>query len=153
MWPPNLLASGCMRAFDMNWTMCTHRASVWSPRCDILTRRRRYKAPGIRTTLLTPGYMQTAMFSRSGYASRNPSTPLPPWLFRFLAPQVQPHEVVKRIIAAIDDHQSRTIAIPFFVNVARFGVLLPSWGRDFLQWVSHVSISATMLFPAGISQI
>lgn len=105
----------------------------------------RYNTPLIRTTLVTPAFMQTAMFSQSGYASRNPDTPLPPWLFRFLAPQVAPHDVVKRIIAAIDAHQSQDVRMPFFVNVARLGAVLPSWGRDFLQWVSEAALFVCLI--------
>ncbi|KAF8307962.1 retinal short-chain dehydrogenase/reductase [Clavulina sp. PMI_390] len=95
-----------------------------------------HNTPRIRTTLLAPGYMQTALFSRSQYGSPNPPSALPAWLFRFLAPQLAPHEVVKRVIAAIDLHQSQDILMPFFVNVSQHARLLPSWGRDALQWIS-----------------
>lgn len=107
----------------------------------------RYKAPRIRTTLVAPGYVQTPMFSRSGYAAREPNTPMPAWLFRFLAPQLAPHDVVKRIIAALDLHQSQHIMMPFYTNLAMFMSILPTWARDFLQWVrvSHPRRSATIL--------
>jgi len=95
-----------------------------------------YKAPRIRTTLVAPGYVQTPMFSRSGYAAREPNTPMPAWLFRFLAPQLAPHDVVKRIIAALDLHQSQHIMMPFYTNLAIFMNILPTWARDFLQWIS-----------------
>lgn len=75
------------------------------------------------------------MFSHSGYASREPNTPIPAWLFRFLAPQLAPHDVVKRIIAALDLHQSQNIMMPWYTNSALFMRLLPTWARDFMQWV------------------
>ena len=78
------------------------------------------------------------MFSRSGYASPKPNVPMPAWLFRFLAPQLAPHDVVKRIIAALDLHQSQNITMPFYTNLAIFMRLLPAWARDFLQWVRPV---------------
>lgn len=97
-----------------------------------------YKAPKVRTTLLAPGFIQTPLFSRSGYNAPDSElkTPLPAWLFKFLAPQLAPHDVVKRIIAVIDVHQSQDIFLPFFVNVARWAPVLPTWGRDLLQWAA-----------------
>jgi len=95
-----------------------------------------YKTPKIRTTLLAQGFVQTPMFSRSGFNSRTPSSPLPAWLFRFLAPPLASHDVVKAIIAALDDHESREIYLPFFVHFSTLSRALPSWARDFMQWIS-----------------
>jgi len=99
-----------------------------------------HKTPEIRTTLLVPGYILSPMFSRSGFASRPPS-PLPHWLHRFLAPPLATHDVVKAVIAALDRHESRDIYIPFFVNATVVIQLLPTWGRDFFQWISGANRS------------
>ncbi len=56
--------------------------------------------------------------------------------FKFLAPSIQPVAVVKRIIATLDDQHSQTILLPFFVNFIPFTQQMPSFLRDFAQWVS-----------------
>jgi hypothetical protein len=43
---------------------------------------------------------------------------------------------VKRIIATLDEQHSQTIYLPFYVNFTPFLRLLPSFLRDFAQWVS-----------------
>jgi len=87
-----------------------------------------YKTPSIRTTIVMPGHVVTPMFSRA-------NLPTSRW-FNFAAPPLAPHFVVKNIIAAIDEQESRTILTPFFTNFVRLVTLLPSWGRDFFQWMS-----------------
>jgi len=99
-----------------------------------------HKTPEIRTTLLALGYVLSPMFSRSGFASRPPS-PLPHWLHRFLAPPLATHDVVKAVIAALDRHESRDIFMPFFANATVIIQLLPTWGRDFFQWISGANHS------------
>jgi len=96
-----------------------------------------YKTSSIRTTLLAPGYIHTSLFSNSRFVSSksNPS-PLPRSLQRFLAPPLPPHVVVKAIIAALDEQESRDIYLPWFVNFVPAVRILPSWGRDFFQWIS-----------------
>jgi all-trans-retinol dehydrogenase (NAD+) len=92
----------------------------------------RYRTPGIRTTLVLPAFIQTQLFDKISF----PTNPL----FRFLAPPVQPHTIVKAIIEALDAHESRTIRLPIYSNLARFmnpGVgLLPNWLIDLGQKVS-----------------
>jgi len=95
-----------------------------------------HQTPKIRTTILHLGYVHTPLFSRSAYTSEKPPSPLPSWLFRFLAPPIASHDVVKTIIAALDDHESREILMPFLVNVSKWMNLFPSWARDFMQWLS-----------------
>jgi len=60
--------------------------------------------------------------------------------YRFFTPTLQPHDLVKAVIAAIDDQESRTIMLPFYVNFVRLTTLLPSFGRDFFQWVSELNL-------------
>jgi len=92
-----------------------------------------HHASSVRTTLVLAGYVNARMFARSGYSKlmANP-------VYRFLVPPVQPHSVIKGIIAALDAHESREIALPFFVHLLRPAVALaPSWFRDLLQWISQ----------------
>ncbi|KAF9503765.1 hypothetical protein BS47DRAFT_1374453 [Hydnum rufescens UP504] len=87
-----------------------------------------HKTPEIRTTLLAPGYILSPMFSRSGFASRPPS-PLPHWLHRFLAPATGNSRCVSGYL------------YPFFANATVVIQLLPTWGRDFFQWISGANRS------------
>lgn len=96
----------------------------------------RYKTPLVRTTLLTPGLVQTPMFS--GQKPLRNSSLLPGWLFDFLIPSLPPHAVVKSIIAALDEQESRDIILPFFANLATWKPVLPYWLQYFGQWVCYL---------------
>lgn len=86
----------------------------------------RYLAPAIRTTLVLPSFIMTSMFSAIKFPRSR--------LFRFLAPAVQPHVIVKEIIDALDAHESRVIRLPSYTQLARLmgpGVgLVPKWLSD-----------------------
>jgi len=112
---------------------------------------KRYNTPHIRTSLILPGYVHTPMFSRApalpydfikaeagANAATNvkPAPPLSAGWFNFLAPSVPPYVVVKEIITAMDVQESREITLPFFAGFVRLVTLLPTWGRDFFQWMS-----------------
>lgn len=87
----------------------------------------RYKTPKIRTTLLLPGHTLTPLFSRM-------SLPSAAW-YKFLVPSLPPHAIAKAVIAALDEEESRTICMPFYSHFVRWVGVLPSYGRDFFQWV------------------
>jgi len=89
---------------------------------------KRYKTPKIRTTLVLAGHTMTPLFSRMSF-------PTAEW-FKFLVPSLPPHAVAKAIIAALDEQESRTIYLPFFTHFVRWVGILPSYGRDFFQWLS-----------------
>ncbi|KAF9569259.1 NAD(P)-binding protein [Agrocybe pediades] len=89
---------------------------------------KRYQCPQIRTTLVCPGHVLTPMFKTVKF----PNFPL----FGFFCPSVQPVTVVKKIIAALDDQHSQTILLPFYTNFIPYIGHLPSFLRDFVQWVS-----------------
>jgi len=94
-----------------------------------------YKCPSIRTTLVCPGQVLTPMFQ---------SVTLPQnALFKFIFPMVQPVTVVKRIIAALDERHSQTIFLPFYTNFVPFFHCLPSFLRDFIQYVSRANYAMT----------
>jgi NAD(P)-dependent dehydrogenase (short-subunit alcohol dehydrogenase family) len=88
----------------------------------------RYNCPKIRTTLVLPGHSLTPMFAAAN---------LPKSLFfKFFAPSVAPITIVKSIIQALDQQHSQTIFLPFFTQFVPYVQLLPSFARDFFQWIS-----------------
>ncbi|PPQ66592.1 hypothetical protein CVT26_009492 [Gymnopilus dilepis] len=89
---------------------------------------KKYKCPQIRTTLVCPGHVLTPMFRTVKFSSSA--------LFRFFCPSIQPVAVVKRIIAALDDQYSEDIFLPFYTNFIPYVGHLPSFLRDFVQWIS-----------------
>lgn len=89
---------------------------------------KRYKCPSIRTTLILPGHIKTPMFSRMSLPSST--------LYDFLVPSLEPVEVVKAIIASLDDRHSRTIYLPFYTHFTGLLNLMPSFIRDLGQWYS-----------------
>jgi hypothetical protein len=62
------------------------------------------------------------------------SLPSAPW-YKFLIPSLPPHAVAKAVITALDNQQSGTILMPFYVNFVPWVRMLPSYARDFFQWV------------------
>ncbi|KDQ64381.1 hypothetical protein JAAARDRAFT_28003 [Jaapia argillacea MUCL 33604] len=89
---------------------------------------KRYKAPSVRTTLLLAGHTHTPLFSKAHI----PRT----WIYNFLVPSLPPVEVVKSVIRALDEQHSFVIKIPFYVHLVPIARELPSFARDFLQWLS-----------------
>lgn len=81
---------------------------------------------------MLPSFVTTSLFSQISFPRS--------WFFDFLAPQLHPHEVVKAIIAALDQDESRVIRMPFYTNVARIwpiGVgLIPKYLVDLAQWLA-----------------
>lgn len=88
----------------------------------------RYNCPNIRTTLVLPGHIQTSMFSTVTHPTSR--------LYQFFFPSLQPLEVVKKIIASLDDRHSKTIYLPFYATLSPLSLLAPSFVRDLMQWVS-----------------
>ena len=87
----------------------------------------KYHAPSVRTTLMVPGHIMTPLFSTVRLSQS--------WLFKFLVPSLAPITVAKSIIAALDDQHSQVIYAPFYVNFTLLLRLMPSFVRDFAQWV------------------
>jgi len=94
---------------------------------------KRYKCPNIRTTLVCPGHVHTPLL-------RTVVLPTFP-LFSFFCPSVQPVTVVKKVIAALDEQHSQTILLPFYTNFIPYIGHLPSFLRDFVQWVSGADVA------------
>lgn len=93
-----------------------------------------YKAPHIRTTLVCPGLVQTPMFSQA--KNFFTASPLPKKLIAFFNPPLAPHVVVKAIIAAMDEQESRDISLPAYAQLAPLGRAVPYFVRDAVHWVS-----------------
>jgi len=89
---------------------------------------KRYKCPSIRTTLVLPGLVQTPMF-RTVCLPTNP-------IHKFFLPMVGPVDIVKKIIRALDDQHSQTIVLPFYGHFMPLLQFLPSYLRDFCQWIT-----------------
>lgn len=88
----------------------------------------RYHARKVRTTLVVPGHVNTPLFSRARFPKS--------FLWRFFFSSVHPHSIAKAVIAAVDEQESRTINMPFYVHFAWWSRIFPSWARDFMQWLS-----------------
>ncbi|KAK1228442.1 hypothetical protein PQX77_008505 [Marasmius sp. AFHP31] len=88
-----------------------------------------HKAPGVRTTLICPGHIETPLFSKMNY----PKTPF----HKFFMPTIAPIAVVKAIIQALDDQHSQTVHLPLYVSSMPYLQHLPSYLRDLAQWASR----------------
>jgi NAD(P)-dependent dehydrogenase (short-subunit alcohol dehydrogenase family) len=69
--------------------------------------------PEIRTVLVTPGQLTTPLF----YGVQTPNA--------FLAPVVEPVDVTKEIVAAIDSGKSAALAMPFYARYVDWYHILP----------------------------
>lgn len=87
----------------------------------------RYHAPGVKTTLVAAGHTITPLFSKASLPSS--------WLHKFCTPSLPPHTIAKAVITAIDEQESKMIFLPFYTHFVRWIVILPSYLRDFFQWV------------------
>ena len=58
----------------------------------------------------------------------------------FITPLIEPFELVKEIIGALEARESRTICVPFYSSFAWLIRGLPSWLQDLAQWVRTVWI-------------
>lgn len=93
-----------------------------------------YNSSHIRTTLVCPGMVQTQMFSQA--KNFFTASPLPRKLIAFFNPPLAPHIVVKAIIAAMDEQESRDIFLPAYAQLAPLGRAVPYFVRDAVHWVS-----------------
>ncbi|KAI9674135.1 MAG: hypothetical protein M1817_001953 [Caeruleum heppii] len=78
----------------------------------------------IKTLLVTPGQLSTSLFA----GVHTPST--------FLGPVVEPVEVAKAIIAAVDEGISGTLAMPLYARWVSVLGILPVGMQRVLRWAS-----------------
>ncbi|KAJ7129414.1 retinal short-chain dehydrogenase/reductase [Mycena epipterygia] len=90
---------------------------------------KRYKCPAIRTTLVCPGHIHTALF-----ATLNASP-------QFFFPTLHPIDIVKRVIKALDETHSQTIYLPFYTHFMPALQLLPDFVADFSSWLSNADFA------------
>jgi len=95
----------------------------------------RYKAPGIRTTLLEIGHVLTPLFRTITFSSSP--------FRKFFMPSVAPVDVVKRIINALDEQHSQTITLPFYGHFMPYLQHLPSFLQDFCRWITAADSEQT----------
>jgi hypothetical protein len=140
--PPRLLYSHCMNHCDMSWTsgmlLLLVALSVF------IVNVSRYNAPKVRTTLLMPGHIQTPMFSRTAWPRSR--------IWKFFVPSLPPITVAKAVIRALDNQHSETIYMPFYANFAFALRAMPSFARDFCQWV-RVTNGVLSIRPLIIEQL
>lgn len=101
-----------------------------------------YKTPGIRTTLVCPGHILTPLFATISFPQNR--------LFKFFFPSIQPIDVVKPIITALDAQESQTILLPFYVHMMPYLNLLPSFVGDLAQYVSGTLWTCFTLGPRSV---
>jgi len=84
--------------------------------------------PEIKTVLVAPGQLSTPLFA----GVRTPSN--------FFAPVIEPVEVAKEIIAAIDGGSSAELAMPFYARWADWLNVLPVGVQRIARWASGVDV-------------
>ncbi|KAF9348726.1 hypothetical protein BGX26_012881 [Mortierella sp. AD094] len=84
-----------------------------------------YKTPGVKTTLVCTGRIETGMFQ--GVKEKMP----------FFTPTLDSLEVVQEIIASIEQRRGRNqIMMPLYVNFVPFVSILPAWFQDLARTIS-----------------
>ncbi|KAF8937425.1 retinal short-chain dehydrogenase/reductase [Dissophora ornata] len=84
-----------------------------------------YKTPGVKTTLVCCGKIETGMFD--GVKERLP----------FFTPTLEPLDVVRTIIESMEKRRGRNqIMMPFYVNFVPLVSILPVWFQDLARTVS-----------------
>jgi hypothetical protein len=82
--------------------------------------------PEIRTVLVTPGQLSTPLF----YGVQTPNS--------FFAPVVEPVDVAKEIIAAIDNGRSATVGMPLYARWVDWYDVLPAGLQTIARLVAGV---------------
>lgn len=95
-----------------------------------------YRVPSIRTTLVVAGHVLTPLFSTINLPQSR--------LYKFFVPSLPPVTVAKSVIAALDEQHSRVIYLPFYANFVPYLTLMPSFIRDFGQWVRHLNYTVLL---------
>ncbi|GKU01780.1 short-chain dehydrogenase reductase family [Fusarium langsethiae] len=91
-----------------------------------LTAELRESHPEIRTVLVTPGQVSTPLF----YGVQTPNS--------FIAPVVEPVDVTKEIVAAIDSGKGATVAMPLYARWVDWLNVLPVGVQTIARWVAGV---------------
>ncbi|KAL8933750.1 MAG: hypothetical protein Q9211_005611 [Gyalolechia sp. 1 TL-2023] len=95
--------------------------------------------PKIKTILVTPGQLDTGMFSHIKLG----------WLRNFFGPVVEVRELALQIVSTIDAGEGGTIAIPAFASWIAWQQILPKAIQNWLKRWSGVD--SAMMAPGGQS--
>jgi len=85
--------------------------------------------PEIKTILVAPGQLSTPLFA----GVQTPSN--------FFAPVIEPVEVAKEVIAAIEGGSSAELAMPFYTRWIEWLNVLPVGLQRIARWVSGVDVA------------
>ncbi|KAJ4261489.1 hypothetical protein NW762_006914 [Fusarium torreyae] len=91
-----------------------------------LTAELRESHPEIRTVLVTPGQVSTPLF----YGVQTPNS--------FIAPVVEPVDVAKEIVSAIDSGKGATVAMPLYARWVDWLNVLPVGVQTIARWAAGV---------------
>ncbi|KAL8682044.1 MAG: hypothetical protein Q9186_001833 [Xanthomendoza sp. 1 TL-2023] len=95
----------------------------------------RPSSPQIKTILVTPGQLDTAMF---GHIRLD-------WFRNFFGPVVEVRELAMRIVKTVDAGEGGTIAVPFFASSLAWQQILP---RGVQNWLKRWSgVDTAMMAP------
>ncbi|KAF9897101.1 hypothetical protein BX616_006178, partial [Lobosporangium transversale] len=84
-----------------------------------------YKTPGVKTTLVCCGKVETGMFH--GVKENLP----------FFTPPLEPLEVVRKIIRSMEERRGRNqIMMPFYVHFVPLVSITPAWFQDLARTIS-----------------
>ncbi|KAL8775529.1 MAG: hypothetical protein Q9209_000025 [Squamulea sp. 1 TL-2023] len=96
----------------------------------------RLSSPQIKTILVTPGQLDTAMFAHIKLD----------WFRNFFAPVVEVRELAMKIVKTVDAGEGGTIAIPFFASALPWQQILP---RGLQNWLKRWSGADTAMMAPG----
>ncbi|KAF9183785.1 hypothetical protein BGZ50_004074 [Haplosporangium sp. Z 11] len=101
-----------------------------------------YKSPGVKTTLVCSGRVETGMFQ--GVKENLP----------FLTPALEPIEVVRQIIESMEQRRgTNQIMMPFYVNFVPLVSILPAWFQDLARRISGADKAMeTFVGEQGVKQ-
>ncbi|KAL8998552.1 MAG: hypothetical protein Q9169_002392 [Polycauliona sp. 2 TL-2023] len=95
----------------------------------------RSSSPQIKTVLVTPGQLDTAMFSRIKLD----------WFRNFFGPVVEVRELAMKIVKMVDAGEGGTIAVPFFASALAWQQVLPKALQNSLKRWSGVDTAMMLL--------
>lgn len=98
-------------------------------RCEL---RVLYKAPRVRTSIVTPTKVRTLL----GYALQDSDN-------QFLAPVLEPEQVARAMVEALDSGLSHSISQPYITYLLPWVRALPPWYRSFIEMIGKTDQSVT----------
>lgn len=94
--------------------------------CLAIEFRTRYGAPRVRTTLVAPTKVRTAL----GDGMEDHADP-------FFTPVLEPIQVAQAVVHALDSGLSQHLMLPAFANLLPLLRMMPDWYRRLLAWLDN----------------